>query len=249
MFRVHGSGFPKELWTFGPEIEPILVKYDKLRYRLLPYIYSVAWQVTNEHYTMMRPLVMDFGSDPQVLNIGDQFLFGPALMVNPVTEAGATSRKVYLPGRAAWTDFDTGKQIPAGEVADMPTPLDTLPLLVRAGSIIPLGPAVQSAAEKCDPIELRVYRGADGAFTLYDDDGETNQYERGMHATVPISWNEAKQALTIGARQGSFPTMLKEHDFHVVFVSEGHGVGGSDTERPDRVVGYDGQTVQIRADK
>jgi alpha-glucosidase (family GH31 glycosyl hydrolase) len=157
--------------------------------------------------------------------------------------------KVYLPGRAAWTDFDTGKQIPAGEVADMPTPLDTLPLLVRAGSIIPLGPAVQSAAEKCDPIELRVYRGADGAFTLYDDDGETNQYERGMHATVPISWNEAKQALTIGARQGSFPTMLKEHDFHVVFVSEGHGVGGSDTERPDRVVGYDGQTVQIRADK
>jgi len=247
MFRVHGTGKPKEMWRFDTNTQNILIRYDQLRYRLLPYIYSVSWMVTSEGYSMMRGLVMDFRQDTNVYNIPDQYLFGPALMANPVTRARATSRNVYLPAGTSWTDFWTGKSYPGGQTIGVAAPIETMPLFVRAGSIIPYGPLVQSAMEKPDPIELRVYRGADGTFTLYEDEGDNYNYEKGDYATIPISWSEATRKLTIGPRHGSFRGMLKKRTFHVVWVSPGHGTGIPSTKLPDAVVHYTGKAVTITA--
>jgi len=254
MFRVHGSspdggtGPGKEVWRFGEETQKNLVGILNLRYRLIPYIYSVSWQVTSHGYTMMRPLVMDFASDAQVLNIGDQYLFGPAIMANPVTSAGATSRSVYLPAGSDWYDFWTGKKETSGKRIDAAAPISELPLFVRGGSIIPMGPEIQYTSEKpADPIELRIYREADGEFTLYEDEGDGYQYEKGVHATIPLSWNEAAGTLTIGNRAGAFPGMLKSRTFRVVFVGDGHGAGEGVTEAVDQVVQYSGAAVVVKA--
>ncbi|HKI68499.1 MAG TPA: TIM-barrel domain-containing protein, partial [Verrucomicrobiae bacterium] len=248
MFRVHGTGHPKEMWRFDPSTEKILIRYDQLRYHLLPYIYSDSWMVTSEGGTMMRPLVMDFRGDTNVYDIANQYLFGPALMVCPVTHPGVTNRSVYLPAGTRWIDFWTGKALSGGQRIEAAAPIETGPLFVRAGSIIPYGPAVQYAMAKADPVELRVYRGANGHFTLYEDEGDNYDYEKGKYSTIPISWNDAAQTLAIGARQGSFPGMLKEHTFNIVWVSRNHGVGISSTEQPDTVIHYTGrkQTVSSK---
>jgi alpha-D-xyloside xylohydrolase len=396
IFRSHGSDTPREVWQMG-DFAPVLVKFDRLRYRLLPYIYSLAWRVTREGYTMLRGLPMDFPDDRTTHGIGDQFLFGPALMVSPVTEyqlqrppepsvlvppscfrapdgkpgllaryykdtrfkvlglervdpnvdvfwytgrpeyvtdstlsirwdgqlvptqsgdhqfhikafgtkrifldgrelkfawsgnepytevvtleAGhaypirvelenATSgalrmqlhwktpeifarervkeerkhtRTVYLPVGPSWTDFWTGASRAGGAPVAAEARIETLPLFVRAGSIVPLGPELQYAAEKpADPIELRVYPGADGAFTLYEDENDGYAYEKGVHATIAFRWNDARRQLTLEERQGQFPGMLKSRTFRVVLVREGHGTGGEATATADRVVTYDG---------
>jgi alpha-D-xyloside xylohydrolase len=214
----------------------------------MPYIYSVAWQVTSNGSTFMRPLVMDFASDKQVLNIGDQYLFGPAIMVNPVTTAGAVTRPVYLPaGNAPWFDFWTGATAPAGQKVEAAAPVETLPLFVRPGSIVPMGPFVQYTSEKpADPIELRVYPGANGSFTLYEDEGDSYRYEKGAYATIPFAWDDAAKTLTIGARKGDFPGMLKDRTFHVIVVKEKHGNGIATTEKPDQVVKYSGSEVKVK---
>lgn len=247
MFRVHGTNHPKEMWRFDANTENILINYDKLRYHLLPYIYSVSWMVTHDGYTMMRPLVMDFQTDTNVYDIGNQFMFGPAMMVCPVTLPGAARRSVYLPAGASWTDFWTGKTYPGGRVIDAAAPIETEPLFARAGSIIPYGPAIQYAMQTNDPIELRVYRGANGRFTLYEDEGDNYDYEKGEYATIPISWNEAAHTLEIGKRSGSFPGILKKRTFNIVWVSDGHGAGIPSTEKPDTVVDYHGAAVKISA--
>jgi alpha-D-xyloside xylohydrolase len=220
IFRVHGTRFnpnENELWSYGPEAQKILTSFDRLRYRLLPYIYSVAWKTTSEGYTMMRPLVMDFRTDVRAQNVGDQFLFGPAILVNPVTEPDARTRHLYLP-KAKWYDFWTGAATEGGQAIDAPTSIDSIPLYVRAGSIVPMGPDLQYSTEKpADPIEVRVYRGADGAFTLYEDENDTYNYEKGVHATIPFLWDEARKTLTIGDRAGQFPGMLATRTFRVVF--------------------------------
>jgi len=245
MFRVHGTDHPKEMWRFDEATQKILINYDKLRYHLLPYIYSVSWMVTHDNYTMMRPLVFDFRVDTNVFNISDQYLFGPALMPCPVTAAGATNRNVYLPSGTTWYDFWTGQTNAAGQTVRAAATIDTLPLYVRAGSIIPYGPAIQYAMQTNDPIEVRVYRGADGKFTLYEDEGDNYDYEKGKYATIPISWNEAQHTLEIGKRKGKFPGMLKERTFNIVWVSDGHGVEIPSTENPDAVVHYHGAAVKI----
>ena len=227
IFRVHGtrSNDQNELWSYGADAQKILTSYDRLRYRFMPYIYSMAWMVTNSSYTPMRALAMDFRSDPRALNVGDQFMFGPALLVSPVTEPGADTRRTYLP-KASWYDFWTGRKQDGAKMIDAAAPLDRVPLFVRAGSIVPLGPDVQYAAEKpADPIELRVYRGANGEFTLYEDENDGYNYEKGAYATIPIRWDEALQTLTIGERKGKFPGMLQSRNFRIVFVSENHGAG------------------------
>jgi alpha-D-xyloside xylohydrolase len=169
-------------------------------------------------------------------------------MVSPVTEARAATRSVYLPGSGDWYDFWTGRRIAGGQRVETASPIETLPLFVRAGSILPLGPVVQYVSEKpADPVELRVYRGADGAFTLYEDQGDNYGYEKGAFATIPLTWNEAAGTLTIGARNGKFPGMLKERTFRVVFVSENHGSGGDETERADATVKYAGKVVAVQA--
>ena len=246
IFRTHGARRANELWSYGPRAQEILTRYAKLRYRLLPYIYSLAWKVTSEGYTPMRALMMDFPGDRNALDIADEFLFGPAILVNPVTEAGATSRSVYLPDGASWYDFWTGAVLKGGETVNAAAPLDTMPLYVRAGSIVPLGPELQYTGEKlADPIELRIYRGADGAFTLYEDDGESYGYEKGEHATTTFTWADGTQKLSIAARTGSFPNMLRERTFNIVLVGKDHGIGKKLAMTADRVVHYNGEAVSL----
>jgi alpha-D-xyloside xylohydrolase len=392
MFRVHGTNFPKEMWRFPAKTEGVLIDFDKLRYHLLPYIYSVSWKVTHEGYSMMRGLVMDFQKDPKVANIPDQYLFGPAIMVNPVTtpSAGAEvaippsqlldqagqpgaltgtyfqgenfeqkklerrdpaisfdwtnspdpsmqrtdfsvrwegsvltqkagdytfsleaddgmrlwvdgklvidnwvvqraatkwgvvnlpansrvpikieyfqdqveasidlkwapprdvadpfTRQVYLPAATSWTDFWTGETLADGQTVSAKASIETMPLYVRAGSILPYGPDIQYATQTVDPLELRVYRGADGAFTLYEDENDNYNYEKGVYATIPFSWSEKDQVLTIGQRQGHFPGMLKTRTFRIVWVSPGHGAGIPSTASPDAEITYEGDVVQV----
>ncbi len=247
IFRLHGTRAPNqnELWSYGPEAQTILTSFDRLRYRLMPYIYSLAWKTTSESYTPMRPLAMDFRTDTRALNIGDEFLFGPAILVSPVTEPGATSRRVYLP-KARWYDFWTGRGVDGGAAIDAAAPLNRIPLYVRAGSIVPMGPDLEYAAEKpADPIELRVYTGADARFTLYEDEGDNYDYEKGVHATIPIGWDDANRKLTIGERQGKFPGMLEHRAFRVVFVGDSHGAGIDLTAQPDKVLEYSGSQIVV----
>ena len=247
ILRVHGTRKTNqnELWSYGPEAQKILVDFDRLRYRMLPYIYSLAWKTTSESYTLMRPLVMDFRTDPRAQNVGDQFMFGPAFLVNPVTEPDAATRHLYLP-QAKWYDFWSGAAQDGGHTVDAPAPLSVLPLYIRAGSILPLGPEMEWSIQKPeDPIELRIYRGADGSFTLYEDENDSYDYERGMYATIPMRWDDAAKTLTIGDRSGKFPGMLESRTFRVVFVRENHGVGIAATDQPDKIVQYSGKQIVV----
>jgi alpha-D-xyloside xylohydrolase len=246
IFRLHGTRAPdtNELWSYGSKAQTILTSYDRLRYRLMPYIYSVAWKTTSEGYAPMRPLAMDFRTDVRAQNIGDQFFFGPAILVNPVTEPGATTRHLYLP-KAKWYDFWTGRATEGGAM-DAAAPLERMPLYVRAGSIVPMGPDVEYTTQKpADPIELRIYAGADGNFTLYEDENDNYNYEQGVHATISLQWDDAKRALTIGERDGKFPGMLETRAFHIVVVGEGHGTGIEPTTQADKVVEYSGKKIIV----
>jgi alpha-D-xyloside xylohydrolase len=247
IFRVHGTRTTNqnELWSYGPEAQKTLVAYDKLRYRLMPYIYSLAWKTTNEGGTIMRPLVMDFRNDVRAQDIGDEFLFGPALLVAPVTEQAATTRHLYLPD-ATWYDFWSGQTTTGARAIDTPAAVDKLPLYARAGSILPLGPDLEYATETiADPIEIRVYRGASGTFTLYEDENDNYNYEKGAHATISFTWDDIAHTLAINDRVGSYPGMLQSRTFKIVFVAENHGVGGGLTESPDKTVSYSGKKVIV----
>jgi alpha-D-xyloside xylohydrolase len=247
ILRVHGTRKTdqNELWSYGPEAQKILVNFDRLRYRLLPYIYSLAWKTTSESYTPMRPLVMDFRSDVRAQNVGDQFMFGPAFLVNPVSEPAATTRHLYLP-QSKWYDFWTGSVVAGGRAIDAAAPLERLPLYVRAGSILPLGPDEEWSTEKpADPIELRIYRGTDADFTLYEDENDNYDYEKGIYATIPFHWDEARHTLTIGDRKGQFSGMLENRTFHIVFVGESHGVNVGPENRPDKTVPYSGKQITV----
>ena len=247
ILRVHGTRKPdeNELWSYGPDAQGILVNFDRLRYRMLPYIYSLAWKTTSEAYTLMRPLVMDFRDDVRAEDIGDQFMFGPAFLVNPVTEPAATMRTVYLP-EAKWYDFWTGSTIAGGRMISAIAPLEYLPLYVRAGSIVPLEPEEEWSTEKpADPIELRIYPGAGGDFTLYEDENDTYNYEKGAYSTIPLHWDDVARTLTIGDRKGQFPGMLENRTFRVVLVRENHGVGVNPADQADNVVRYSGKLVTV----
>jgi alpha-D-xyloside xylohydrolase len=246
-FRIHGQA-PKELygsqWSAAGKANMLAI--DNLRYRLMPYIYSLAWKITSAGYTMMRPLVFDFQNDTMVYGVKDQFMFGPALMVSPVTATGATSRSVYLPA-GTWYDFWTGSTIMGGTTTTASAPLSQLPIHVRGGSILPMGPMIQYATQSADPLEIRVYAGADASFTIYEDEGDTYNYETGQYAQIPLTWNNAAKTLTIGARTGSYTGMLAMRTFNVVFVGANHGSGIAVTATPDQVVKYDGTQAVVTA--
>ena len=244
VFRTHGHRAQNEMWVYD-KVYPALLAADRLRYRLLPYVYSLAWKVTSEDYTVQRPLVMDFREDRATWEIGDQFLFGPALLVSPVLKEHATQRPVYLPVGAAWYDFWTGEKTQGGAEVTAAAPIDHVPLSVRAGSILPLGPVIEYAGQATDPIELRIYPGADGNFTLYEDEGDSYRYEKGGHALIPIHWDDASRTLTIAARQGAYKEMPEGHIFNVVIVSSAHGVGGDPTPTPDKTTQYSGAAVTL----
>jgi alpha-D-xyloside xylohydrolase len=231
------------------------MKYDNLRYRLMPYIYSLSWKVTSEGYTIMRSLAFDYKYDAGIQNIPDQYMFGPAFLVNPVTQRMNSLpnakdikkvRKVYLPKSAGWYDFWTGKLIPGGQTIDAAAPIETLPLYIKAGSIVPMGPYLQYATEKvADPIELRVYIGANADFVLYEDENDTYNYEQGKYATIAINWNEAEKTLTIKDRKGDFPGMLKDRTFQVVWVSAKNGTG-VEPAKQFQTVQYSGKEIKIK---
>ncbi len=252
LFRVHGAQTPREIWYFGEQGDPdydIQVKYNRLRYRLMPYIYSLAGMVTLDDYTMMRPLVMDFPSDTEALNIDDQYMFGPAFMVCPVTVPGAISREVYLPVQpGGWYNFWTGNHFEGGQSIDAKADLETLPLFVRAGSILPMGPGMQYTSEKPeDPIELRIYTGADGKFLLYEDEGDNYNYENGQSSLIPLAWNAGEDKLTIENRRGDYNGKLKERSFRIVKVNDGTGVG-LNPEQKHIEIKYLGNAYSLKLD-
>jgi alpha-D-xyloside xylohydrolase len=204
--RAHGSRRFNEVWSYGKQAEPILEKYLRLRYQLMPYIYSLGYFSHETGAPFMRGLFMDFGSDPKVANIGDEFMFGPALLIAPVTEQGRTSREVYLPAGTDWYNFWTNERIHGGQRIEVSAPIDTIPIFVRAGSILPLGAPILSTDEKQAIAEVRVYPGADGDFTLYNDDGQTYAYESGKDEITHLHWTDATGKLErSGARAWTEP--------------------------------------------
>ena len=245
IFRSHGHRPHNEMWTYD-KVEPILLQYDNLRYRLMPYIYSLAWRVHQDDYTIQRPLVMDWRLDPKVREIGDQFMFGPAILVNPVMKEKVVQRSLYLPA-ATWYDFWTGESIKGGKDIRAAAPLDRMPLYIRAGSILPMGPEIEYADEKpAGPIELRVYTGDDGKFELYSDEGDNYGYEKGAYSVIPITWSDSGKTLTLGNRTGSYPKMPAQVEFKIVWVGPNHGAGETVVNKPDAAVTYVGSTIAVK---
>lgn len=261
MMRSHGADAPREIYQFGKKGDKVydaIEKFIHLRYILLPYIYSASWEVTANQSSMMRALVMDFAHDKKALDINDEYMFGNSILVCPVTHAMYSkdteedfsvirSRELYLPAGSDWFDFWTGERFSGGITVAKEAPLDIMPLYVKAGSILPVGPKVQFAAEKkWDNLEIRVYDGADGGFTLYEDENDNYNYEKGAFSTITFTWNDAKKRLTINERSGSFPGMMKERKFRIVKVSRVNGIGMEPVEQVDQTITYDGGKVTVK---
>ena len=245
IFRIHGYQSETEPWKYGKIVEENMRNMLNLRYRLLPYIYSEAWQITKNGSTMMRPLVMDFKEDATATDQPFEYLFGKSILVAPVTEPGVNEWNVYLPQSASWFDFWTGKQFKGGQTITASAPLNIIPLFIRAGSIIPMGPFIQYSTEKTDPLEIRVYPGADGKFTLYEDESDNYNYEKGLYSTIEFKWTNATKTLKIGKRKGNFPGMLKIRTFQIVIVSTDHGTGIDATDEIEKVVKYNGTEKEV----
>ena len=257
IFRIHGKG-ERALFSnnWDEQTKKILLDYDHLRYRLLPYIYSQAWKVTNEGYTIMRSLAFDFRNDSSVHSIPDQYMFGPAFLVNPITASQLTNgsnaskpqtKELYLPKSTNWYDFWTGKKYEGGQFIQANAPIETIPVFVKAGSIVPMGPYLQYATEKpADSIELRIYPGANANFNLYEDENDTYEYEKGKFATIQFQWNDNEKKLSILDRKGVFSGMLEKRIFNIVLVKEGNGVGVSMAKNVSRSIVYQGKKVEIK---
>ncbi len=223
LFRSHGQFPYREVFNLAPETHPAyesFLYYDKLRYRLMPYIYSLAGAAYHNDYTIMRGLAMDFGTDTAVLNIDDQYMFGGSLLINPVYEYKQNKRELYLPKCAGWYDLYSGKWYAAKQTIMAEAPYERMPVYVKAGSIIPFGPEVQYTAEKpADTITLNVYTGANASFELYEDEGTNYNYEKGAFAIIPIKYNEAAKTITIGDRTGTFNGMLQKRTFRINMIT------------------------------
>ena len=269
VFRSHGADAPREIWQFGQKGEPIydaIEQQIRLRYRLIPYLYSMAWQVTSNNDSYLRPLFSDFASDKKVWNMTDEFMFGHSILAAPIVDPQYTEEKIirtdamtgwdrkemtmdngqstidwtaektcmkYLPKGTTWYDFWTNKIYKGGQNVTLQTSLDHVPMFVRAGSILPLGPEMQYVGEKAwDNLELRVYPGADGSFTLYEDEGDNYNYEYGVCSTITMEWSDRTRTLTIGQRKGSYPGMLQSRKFTIVL-----------PDNTSKVVEYQGETI------
>ncbi len=249
LFRSHGEVVKREIYNIAPEgseMRDSMVWYDKLRYRLMPYIYANAADIYYDSGTMMRGLVMDFPNDEAVKDIKDQYLFGHALMIAPVTAYGARERSVYLPKGASWYDFDSGALYQGGTTATIKAPAARIPVLVKAGAIIPMGPVTQYVDEHPDaPLTLNVYTGADGKFSLYEDDGVTKGYLRGEFTRIPLSYDDKRGTLIIGARNGHYKGMVATRQFKVHFIKPGISTSAT-LDQTDRVLAYDGKAVTVK---
>lgn len=250
IFRSHGQPPHREIYNVSPpgtKIYRILVSYDKLRYRLMPYIYTLAGDTWLRDGTIMRALEMDFPGDPRVRGIATEYMFGPAFLVSPVYHYRARRWRVYLPAGTAWYDFFTNRRYAGGRTVSVAAPLARMPLFVRAGSIVPVGPAIQYTGEKPDaPITLLVYTGRSGAFTLYEDQGTSRGYRHGRYSLIPFSYDRSTGTLTIGRRSGSFPGMPARRVFDVRWIGPGAPAGDDFTARPDARIEYSGAPVHVR---
>lgn len=250
LFRSHGETPKREIYELAKDDKPMydaMVGYDRLRYRLLPYIYTIAADTWHRDGTMMRGLVMDFPGDRKTWNIDDQYMFGPAFLVAPVTRFKARVRDVYLPAGADWYDFATGAYFKGGQIVPSDAPRERMPLYVRAGSIIPTGPAVQWTGEQPDgPIVLHVYTGANGEFSIYEDDGLSPGYKKGEFARVPVKWDQATGLLTIGAREGSYPGMPGKRAISVRFYGPNKAVAPDFSENEAVSLVYTGKQLVVR---
>ncbi len=271
VFRSHGADAPREIWQFGKKGESVydaIEKTIRLRYRLIPYLYSTAWQVTSNNESYLRPLFSDFAADKKVWDMTDEFMFGRSILACPILDPQYTEEKIirtnamtgwdrqsavdnsqltvdftamktatkYLPKGTDWYDFSTGKRYKGGQMVKLTTSLQDVPMFVRAGSIVPLGPVMQYVGEKTwDDLEIRVYPGADGLFTLYEDEGDSYNYEKGVYSTITFQWNDRTRTLTIGARQGSYPGMLQKRQFTLVL-----------PDGTTKTISYDGTEVVVK---
>lgn len=250
LFRVHGQYPFREMYNIAPDNHPAyqsMLEYNKLRYRLMPYIYSLTGMVTHQNYTIMRALVMDFGYDKNVLNIGDQFMFGPSILVNPVTDYKVRSRKLYLPEDSGWYELKTGKYFEGGQTIEADAPYTDIPVYVKAGAIIPCGPEIQFTSEKtADPIRLFVYTGSDGKFTLYEDENINYNYEKGKFSTIEFDYNEKEKTLTINERHGEFDGMLNSRTFEIKWITKNNHSAMEFNSKPDNVIEYEGKKISVK---
>lgn len=251
LYRAHGQWPLREVWNIAPADHPAyktIVAYDKLRYRLMPYLYSMAGMVHLKDYTMMRGLVMDFNGDEKVLDIKDQWMFGSALMACPVGEYQKYSREVYLPKQKGWYDFYTGEYHAGGQTIVADAPYDKIPVFIPEGAILPIGPEMQwSDEKKPELIDLYVYAGKDGSYTLYEDEGTNYNYEKGKYAVIDFKYDDARKQVTIGARKGSFDGMLQKRRFNIILVDQKKQQGVNLAKSPKgKVVKYSGQAITVK---
>ena len=251
LYRAHGQWPLREVWNIAPADHPAyktIVAYDKLRYRLMPYLYSMAGMVHLKDYTMMRGLVMDFNGDEKVLDIKDQWMFGSALMACPVGEYQKYSREVYLPKQKGWYDFYTGAYHAGGQTIVADAPYDKIPVFIPEGAILPIGPEMQwSDEKKPELIDLYVYAGKDGSYTLYEDEGTNYNYEKGKYAVIDFKYDDARKQVTIGARKGSFDGMLQKRRFNIILVDQKKQQGVNLAKSPKgKVVKYSGQAMTVK---
>lgn len=250
IYRTHGQWPLREVWNIAPDNHPAyksIVYYDKLRYRMMPYLYSMAGWAHFKDYTLMRGLVMDFTADAKVNDIKDQWMFGPAFMACPVGQYKERSRSVYLPAQCGWYDLYTGRHFTGGQTITADAPYERIPVFVREGAIVPFGPDMEWCDEKpAELINLYVYQGKDGEFQLYEDEGVNYNYEKGRYATIDITYNDAKKTLTIGARKGSFDGMLTHRRFNIVVVSPTKQQQLNLDNPQGKMVNYTGKSITVK---
>lgn len=250
LFRVHGQFPNREIYHIAPEKHPAyqsMLYYNRLRYRLMPYIYSLTGAVYFNDYTIMRGLAMDFPADKNVLDIGDQFMFGPSLMVCPVTEYLAKQREVYFPAHTGWYDLYSGEYLEGGQKVEVNAPYERMPLYVREGSIIPVGPEIEYTDQKPDaPIDIYVYTGKDGSFNLYEDESTNYNYEKGKYSEIGFEYSEAGKTLKILARQGEFEGMIKDRVFRIHKISKLDAVPFLSEKGLVQTINYNGEAVEVK---
>ena len=268
MQRSHGSGVKKEIYNLGKKGDWVYdseEKYINLRYALLPYLYSTGWQVTDNAGSFLRALFMDFNEDQKVHTISNQYMFGKAFLVTPVTRnmyvfsdkeqwkdpyedfSKTGTQDVYLPKGTKWFDFWTGEALNGGQLVTKEVPIDIIPLYVRAGSIVPFGPKVQYSTEKkWNNLEIRIYPGADGEFVLYEDENDNYNYEKGVYSTIKFTWDDANRTLNIADREGTFPGMLKSRKFNIVVVDKENGTGSVQSTKFTKSVSYGGKKKSVK---
>ncbi|MVN20259.1 glycoside hydrolase family 31 protein [Mucilaginibacter arboris] len=250
MMRSHGTDIPREIYQFGnrgDEIFDVQEKFINLRYSLLPYLYSTAWNVTHNSGSIIRALFMDFAKDKQVLDIDNEYMFGKSFLVSPVTTKGEKSQSVYLPANASWFDLWTNERITGGKTVTKATPIDVMPLYVKAGSIIPWGPKVQYAQEKkWEDLEIRIYPGGDAEFDLYEDEGDSYNYEKGKYSAIHFNWNDLTKTLSIADRKNEFASMLHTRNFKLVLITPQKKFSLQPYSKTDKTVRYAGKKIEVK---